>query len=387
MAKSLSDTGIRNLKPRAKDYMVGDGAGLWLRVRTSGSKTFIVRKKTAGKAKNFTLGTWPDLSLLDARRKALDPATTAPRQAVTLAELCDEFYDSEIAPKYRRPHHVRGYLDKLVDELGKRRLDELTTREVSDFLKAYAKHGKVAANRLLAIARQALGYGVESGYIKVNPADGLTRRVAGGEETTRARVLTDEEIRALWRVPSPHGPLLRFLTLTAARIGEAQLAAPASVMGDLWRIPAEHSKNGRPHDVPLSAQAKAELATLPADRRLLFGLTTTTGVQAWLRRWCEKKGIEPRFTPHDLRRTAATRMSKLGILPHVIEKALNHTMQGVMGIYNRADFMEERKLALALWGAEAERIANSAETEKITPIKKIQTAPGGLSRHSGATGE
>jgi integrase len=349
MAKSLSDTGIRNLKPRAKDYMVGDGAGLWLRVRTSGSKTFIVRKKTAGKAKNFTLGTWPDLSLLDARRKALDPATTAPRQAVTLAELCDEFYDSEIAPKYRRPHHVRGYLDKLVDELGKRRLDELTTREVSDFLKAYAKHGKVAANRLLAIARQALGYGVESGYIKVNPADGLTRRVAGGEETTRARVLTDEEIRALWRVPSPHGPLLRFLTLTAARIGEAQLAAPASVMGDLWRIPAEHSKNGR--------------------------------------RWCEKKGIEPRFTPHDLRRTAATRMSKLGILPHVIEKALNHTMQGVMGIYNRADFMEERKLALALWGAEAERIANSAETEKITPIKKIQTAPGGLSRHSGATGE
>jgi len=61
-------------------------------------------------------------------------------------------------------------------------LDELTTRELSDFLKAYAKHGKVAANRLLAITRQALGYAVESGYIKVNPADGLTRRVAGGEE-------------------------------------------------------------------------------------------------------------------------------------------------------------------------------------------------------------
>jgi len=120
--------------------------------------------------------------------------------------------------------------------------------------------------------------------------------------------------------------------LTAARIGEAQLAAPASVMGDLWRIPAEHSKNGKPHDVPLSAQAKAELAG-PADRRLLFGLTTTTGGAGLASSLVREKGIEPRFTPHDLRRTAATRMSGLGILPHVIEKALNHTMQGVMGIY------------------------------------------------------
>ena len=183
MAKSLSDTSIRNMKPRDRDYMVGDGAGLWLRVRTSGSKTFIIRKKTAGKTKHFTLGTWPDLSLLEARRKALDPATTEPRQAVTLAELCDEFYDSEIGPKYRRPHHVRGYLDKLTDTLGKRRLDELTTREVSDFLKAYAKHGKVAANRLLAIARQALGYAVESGYITVNPADAPIPVIIGGAPT------------------------------------------------------------------------------------------------------------------------------------------------------------------------------------------------------------
>jgi len=90
MAKSLTDTSIRNLKPRDQDYMVGDGAGLWLRVRTSGAKVFIVRKKAAGKTRIITLGKWPDLSLLEARRKALDPATTAPRQGVTLAELADD---------------------------------------------------------------------------------------------------------------------------------------------------------------------------------------------------------------------------------------------------------------------------------------------------------
>jgi len=206
--------------------MLGDGGGLWLRVRTSGAKVFIIRTKIDPKpgkrARIITLKpAWPQLTLLEARRKALDPSTTEPRQAVTVAGLCNEFYDRLIAPNYRRPHHVRGYLDKIIERLGHRRLDELTRAELAGFLKDYAKRGKVAANRTLSIARQAFGYGVECGYLDRNPADGLSRRVAGGEEKTRDRRLTDNEIRALWQIPAPHGPLLRFLLLTGARIGEA----------------------------------------------------------------------------------------------------------------------------------------------------------------------
>lgn len=73
-------------------------------------------------------------------------------------------------------------------------------------------------------------------------------------------------------------------------------------------------------------------------RELIFATATNTGVQAWLRRWCKRERIAPAFRPHDLRRTCATRLDTLGVLPHITERILNHTMQGVMGVYDRADY-------------------------------------------------
>lgn len=359
MAK-LTQITVENLKPRDTDYFVGDGYGLWLRVRTSGSKVFIVRKKANGKTKVITLGKFgkapPHISLLEARRKALDPATTAPRDDTTVAAIADEYFDRVISEEYRRPHHVRGYLDKLIDALGKRKVRELKRSDLAAFIKDYSKRGKVAANRMLAVTRQCMSYAVEVGCIDDNPAQGLTRRIAGGTEKARERVLTDEEIRLMWPLPAPHGPLLRFLLLTAQRIGEAQKARPEHIQGDLWHIPEENSKNGRAHNVYLSPQALAIIADLPKGRDYVFNSITNTAVQAFLHRWCDKREIDPRFTPHDLRRTAATRMHGMGIAPHVVERVLNHTMQGVMAIYNQHEYLEERKDALLRWGVELERI-------------------------------
>jgi integrase len=76
---------------------------------------------------------------------------------------------------------------------------------------------------------------------------------------------------------------------------------------------------------------------------------TATGVQSWLKRWCEREGIHPTFTPHDLRRTAATRMNSIGVAPHVVEKILNHSVQGLMATYNRADYAKERMDAQEKW--------------------------------------
>ncbi len=361
MAK-ITDTSIRNLKPRDRDYMVGCGDGLYLRVRSSGSKVFILRRKEAGKTTITTLGRYGTepgrVSLADARRRALAPPVQTPAHDATLKALAEEYFDRHISATYRRPDHVRGYLDKITAELGHRKLADLTRAQIAGFTKAYAARGRVAANRALAIFRQVLGYGVEIGWIERSPADGLTRRVAGGDEKPRDRTLTDDEIRALWTVPAPHGPLFRFLLLTGQRIGETQLAVPEHIEGDVWRIPAEHAKNGRAHLVHLSPQAHEQIQAVTGKRDRVFGLRTTTGAQAWLHRWCDRNGIAPRFTPHDLRRTAATRMNELGVAPHVVEKVLNHTLQGVMGTYNRAEYLEERKAALLAWGAEVDRVIN-----------------------------
>ncbi len=187
----------------------------------------------------------------------------------------------------------------------------------------------------------------------------MTPDLVGGTETARERVLTDDEIRRLWHAESQHAPLLRFLLLTGQRIGEAQRATWAHVRGDRWHIPAEHSKNGRAHWVALSRQVLELLRSQDESRGLIFGTATDTGVQAWLRRWCEREKVAPAFTPHDLRRTCATRLADLGVMPHVIEKILNHTMQGVMAVYNRAGYETERTAAMQLWANDLDRIIAS----------------------------
>jgi integrase len=214
----------------------------------------------------------------------------------------------------------------------------------------------VAANRLLSILKTALRFARDAGYLEASPIEGLSPDLVGGRETSRKRVLTDEEIRRLWRAESQHAPLLRFLLLTGQRIGEAQRARWASVHGDRWIIPAEHAKNGRAHWVALPRQALELLRRLAGGRELVFGTATDTGVQAWVRRWCEREEIAPAFTPHDLRRTFATRAADLGVLPHIVEKTLNHTLLGVMAVYNHAEYETERAEAMQRWADELDRL-------------------------------
>jgi integrase len=150
------------------------------------------------------------------------------------------------------------------------------------------------------------------------------------------------------------------------------------VLGDRWQIPKEHSKNHRTHWVALSRQALALLRGQDQSRELVFGTATDTGVQAWLRRWCERERISPAFRPHDLRRTCATRLNTLGVLPHVAEKILNHTMQGVMAVYNRADYEAERIEAMQRWADELDRILGQSPPLNEAPeaAQERPNAPG-----------
>lgn len=366
----LNDARIRAAKPEGRDRWLNDGNALYLRVRRSGSKVFVLRTKRGGHTEIRKLGAWPQYTLKEARLEAAK-ASANHRGLVreNVRTVAEEWLERVIKATYKRPHHVEGYLDRaILPELGHYRITDVAPRQIADMVRRYTKRGPVAGKQLLNITRQLFRYGVEAGYLETSPAENLSQKIVGPPRPGRERVLDDAEIRAIWYADTEHAPLLRFLLLTGQRIGEAQRAGWEHVHGDRWTIPAAHSKNGRGHWVHLSPAALALLRALPRDNGRVFRAVSLTATQAWVKRWCARERIEPAFTPHDLRRSTATRMNDMGIAPHVVERCLNHTMQGVMAIYNRAEYESERIEAWNRWGAELRRIVAGGQ-ENVVSIK------------------
>lgn len=356
--RQLSQAKIASIKATDKDQWILAGDGLYLRVRKAGGKSWVVRRKRGGKTQVVTLGKAANLSLREARREAvkLDPKSASLN--LKLTALLDEWYEDQIERNYRRPRHVRLYLNRVPPELAYQKVGEITLVEIRQWLRRYAKtRGPVAANRLLTIMKQAFKYAEQVGYIQASPIASLPPKLVGGSEQPRERVLSDDEIKALWKTDSGHTLLLRFLLLTGQRIGETQLARWTDFTEERWEIPAEHTKSNRAHWVPMTRLNWEILDALPHDTDRVFGKFTDTGVQAWLRRWCEREKIQPRFTPHDLRRTFVTRLSELSdIEPYVVEKLVNHSLQGIMKIYNQADYADQRTKAMNRWSEELRRL-------------------------------
>jgi integrase len=351
----LTDTKIRHLKPSPRDRWISDGNKLYLRVRATGGLTWILRRRKQDGG-NRKLGNWPAMTLAQARIAA-SKETGKVTADLTLQALLDEWYADMVAKRYRRPKEVAAYFDRMEPALLATKLRDLDRVATRHSLKRYAdERGPVAANRLMSILKTALTFARDVGYIEASPLDGMSKEIVGGAEVARARVLTDGEISALWNTESQQQPLLRFLLLTGCRIGEAQQATWADIHGDKWHIPAERSKSRKAQWIALSRQALHLLGELKNDRELVFGMTTTTGVQSWLRRWCKREKIAPAFTPHDLRRTCATRMNDLGVMPHIVEKILGHSLQGVMAVYNRAEYAPERMAGAQLWADELDHL-------------------------------
>lgn len=336
---ALNDAQVRAAKWDGKDYYLNDGNGLYLYVRKA-SKRWIIRRKRDGRMRVTSLGPYPDVGLKEARNTAAATDTKRHPSTVTVTELADE-YRAIINRDNKRPHLTTGYLDRgLPDSLLKRRVVDVARTDLVAAIKNYTprdsvRSGERARDAFRGILRQMFGLAVELGYRDDNPANQITARVTGYKQVDRDRVLSDKEIRLLWHEAKENARLCRFLLLTGVRIGEAQNAAPEATDSHMWHIPAEFSKNGDAHWVYLTNTAKTQLEDGG------FNQTPTT-VQAWLRRWCDKHEISPRFTPHDLRRTVSTRLNDAGIEPYVVEKLLNHRMQGVMAVYNRAEYAEQR---------------------------------------------
>lgn len=314
----MNEADIKVIKQRATDFMVGCGASLWLRVRTTGRKTFIVRRKQGGKTKIITLGDWPTLSLKDATRLAVTAKT--PGEA-TINDLLQQYHEAVIS-SHARPKQFTAYERRIRLAMGNVKVSEVTAKRLSELV-SESRSTPRSADSLRSHLKAMFSMAIELGWRTENPASVIGARVTGYKYEPITRVLTHDEIKQLWAWDGNNAALLRFLLLTGLRISEGQ---GGRADGDLWRM--DKTKNGKPHWVYLTPTAKAQLVA-PFE-------VSNTAVQAWVKR--RKVG----WTPHDLRRTFATLAMDNGVLPHVVEKCLNHALEGMLRIYAHAEMTEER---------------------------------------------
>jgi integrase len=254
---------------------------------------------------------------------------------------------------------------------GERDIHDIAKRDVIDLLDGIADSGRVVtANRVRAYLNKFLSWCVERDIIDQSPAMGV-KPVA--KEKSRDRVLSDDEIRWLWqacdREGQPWGHLGKVLLLTGQRLGEVVNMTDREVSGDLWHLTADRTKNGRAHDVPLSEAARDVLGAVErvkGDAGYVFTTTGESALQGYhkgrnhiAKRMAEIASDEtgepveiPHWTFHDLRRTAATGMARLGIPVRVTEAVLNHvsgTAGGIVSVYQRHDYADEKRAALDAW--------------------------------------
>lgn len=395
MAKALTPTAVEKIKPSDKRVERPDGivAGLYLVVQPSGAKSWALRYRQAGKPVKLTLGRWPVMGLQDARNaagEAIDKAerggnpaaekkaTKAARIQAELegrdkvATLLDQFDKRHLA-KLKSRESALWYIDRFIREpWGDRNIHSIAKRDVLDLLDGIVDSGRgTTANRVLAHVRKFLNWCVERDIIEANPATGVKPPVP---ENQRDRVLTDAEIRLFWRAcddaGQPFGPFGKLLLLTGQRRGEVGEMTEAELAGDTWHLSADRTKNKRPHDVPLSKAARAVLAGVERIKSKPGYIFTTTGdtpVSGFSRAHSiiAAKMIEiasedagepveiPRWTWHDLRRTMATGLARLGVPVRITEAAINHvsgTGGGIVAVYQRHDYADEKREAMELWG-------------------------------------
>jgi integrase len=314
----MNEADIKLIKQRPTDFMVGCGSSLWLRVRTTGRKTFIVRRKQGSKTKIITLGDWPTLSLKDATRLAVTAKT--PGEA-TVNDLLQQYHDAVISG-HARPKQFATYKSRIRLAIGNMKVTEVTAKRLSELI-SESRGTPRSADSLRSHLKAMFSLAIELGWRTDNPASVIGARVTGYKYEPITRVLTHEEIRQLWSWEGNNAALLRFLLLTGLRISEGQRGRAD---GALWRI--DKTKNGKPHWVYLTDTAKVQTSK-PFD-------VSPTAVQAWVKR------RSPGWTPHDLRRTFATLAMDNGVLPHVVEKCLNHSLEGMLRVYAHAEMTDER---------------------------------------------
>jgi integrase len=420
MAKKLTPITIAAAKSR-RDPQTGklhrveipDGAcnGLFLICQPSGHKSFAVRYRFEGRTRKLTLGDAGVESLVDARARATealrrvaqgaDPATekqldrkasveaAAARKEDSVENLAEQFIERYAKAKGNRTWgRAESIFNRVIVPAWRgKTVHEIAQDDVEHLIDKIADRHPIAANRVLTTVRKWFSWmagryrggkkAILRQRIRTSPCLGVE---PPGREVKRDRVLSDDELKVLWAVcdeiGKAHGSFVRLLVLTGQRRNEVagMRWSEIDLNKGTWEIPSERSKNKLAHVVPLPPQALDIIRSLPRFHASDFVITTSgqvaiNGHSKVKRLIDEKMRTAKPWVFHDLRRSAATGMAKIGILPHVIEATINHTSgsakSGVAGVYNVWSYYPEKSAALARWAGHVEQIVTGKPAKVI----------------------
>jgi integrase len=370
-----------------------DIAGFGLRLRAGGSRTWIFQYKQGNKQRRMTLGSAraeqarQTAEELHAKvRLGHDPAGEKLEGRARAAETMEAVLKAYLphAQGRQRPRTLKETHRHLIvycKPLHGPQIAKIDRRAIASRLgEIAAKSGATTSNRVRASLSAFFAWAIRQGLMETNPTVGTGREV----EVSRDRVLADTELKTIWNalVDNDYGAIIKLLMLTGQRAGEIALLRWSEVTEHEIALPAERTKNARAHRVPLTAPTR-EILNVQIRREgrdFIFG-RGDGGFSGWSKsksrldkRIHEMTGAYlPQWTPHDLRRTTATRIAELGIAPHVVEAVLNHksgTIKGVGATYNRYSYDSEKRMTLGLW-ADHVLAAVEGRARQVVPLRGL----------------
>jgi integrase len=406
----FTDRFLQSVKTPEKEYCIREGHGFTLRVFPSGVKSFQYIYTLNGKRHRMKLGQYPAVSLAEAREKfheaallvgkGKDPVeriavAVEAKSPLTISRLVDQykkFAEQHLAPS--TSNESSRTLDKyLVPAWGDREVLEIRRRDAIALIDPIAAKTPGQARGVMKIARAMFNFALERELVESNPFTRLPSAVPSIKPVSTSRTLSDCEIRAVWNLlhsaaapgSSETRRALLLVLATAQRPGEVSGMAWDEIDKKWWTIPAERIKtrNRRQegHRVYLTPLTLGLIGKNTGSSCHVFPGSLDAPIQrsALSHMICDKRaggrpagngrktesmgeylGL-PRWTPHDLRRTAATKLSEIGCPDEIIDVILNHAKQGVIGVYNRNKYDKEKKEWLTKWSLHLKRIVTKRQ--------------------------
>ena len=385
----LTDTHIRNAKPKAKSYKLSDGGGMYLLVKPDGARYWRMDYRFAGKRRTLALGVYPTTTLSKARARrdeartllaeGTDPGVVkrATKRAErlssensfeTVARECLAKQRNRLAPRYFNLLLARLEGD-IFPQIGSRPVADVDAPELLEVLRRVEKRGAIeTARRLRQICGQVFRYAIAIGIAKYDPSAALRGALSSPGKPRGHKAMPLNEVPAFLRLLGTYDGdvrtrlALRLMILTFARTTELRSAQWPEIedldgINPLWRIPAERTKMKRQHIVPLASQAVTllnELRSLPGSQASPFlfpspsregCISNNTMLYALYR-----MGYHGRATVHGFRAMASTALNERGFRADVIEHQLAHQEQNaVRAAYNRAEYLGERRTMMKYW--------------------------------------
>ncbi len=403
----LTDKHLQSAKPPTSGRLeLTDEAtpGLEFRVTANGAKSWRVNYRVKGTSdlRRYTIGPYPSISLSDARKRAraiydaaksgidlpaqerreAEEEARAARRPTSVSDLLDRYVEEYCKPNQRRWEQTEKlYLAHVKPTLGRKGLNEIRRADVVELLDdLQTKKGLNAqVNRVRSQIIAAFNWAVERDYLDANPASTVKKRKK--IETPRSRVLDDEELAAIWRAADtlsyPSGPLVKMLILTGQRRDEVRALPRSELRGATWLLPAERNKAKRDHELPLPAAVVEILEALPQVGPYVFtcdpkGEKPYAGMKR-LKEIVDRESKVQGWTFHDLRRTAATGLGRLGFSQDVIERVLNHSRPALAVTYNVHSYREEKFAALEAWARHVDSIVSRGPTNIVNFAERRNT--------------